>query len=144
MVMLKSCGFNNKMDKDKETAIEDMLEEALLDLTPTTDEFINRRINHINFARTVFWLYTISRKEDYFLARELSKFIKLSMARVHHILNEFVENKILSKRFPTDNLTEFWFVKENGIPVIQKYLTKAQKTLGIKFKLSIKEGMQNE
>lgn len=139
MAMLKSCGYN-KMDQNRKEAVEDMLEEALLDLTPSVDEFINRRINHINFARTVFWLSVKSRKEDFFYARELSKFIKLSIARVHQILNEFVENRILSKRFPTDNLTEFWFVKEKEITLIQNYLTKAQKTLGIKFKLSVKEG----
>ena len=125
--------------QEREEAIGDMLEEALLDLTPSVDEFINRRINHINFARTVFWLCVNSRKEDFFYARELSKFIKLSIARVHQILNEFVENGLLRKRFPTDNLTEFWFVKEKGIVLIQSYLTKAQKTLGIKFKLAIKE-----
>lgn len=127
-------------NQEREEKVNDMLEEALLDLTPTSDEFINRRINHINFARTIFWLSVKSRKEDFFYARELSKFIKLSIARVHQILNEFVENGLLSKRFPTDNLTEFWFVKEKETVLIQNYLTKAQKTLGIKFKIAIKRG----
>ena len=126
------------MEPEQEESIEDMLEEALIDMAPGVDEFINRRINHINFARTVFWLCVKSRKEDFIYARELSKFIKLSIARVHQILNEFVENGLLSKRFPTDNLTEFRFVKKNDVVLIQEYLTKAQKTLGIKFKIQSK------
>ncbi len=125
--------------KERGEAVDDMLEEALSDISPDKSEFINRRINHINFARTIFWLCVKSRKEDFFYARELSQFIKLSIGRVHHILNEFVENKFLRKRFPTDNLIEFWFIKEKDIPIIQEYLEKAQKTLGIKFKYAIEQ-----
>ena len=125
--------------KQKEEQIDDMLEDALLSITPNVDEFINRRINHINFARTIFWLSVKSRKSNFFYSKELSKFIKLSIGRVHHILNELVENNILTRRFPTDNLTEFWFVKEEELPIIQKYLEKAQKTLGIKFKFKFEK-----
>ena len=116
--------------------IEDALLEVLQDIKPDVGEFINRRINHINFARTIFWLSVKSRKEDFFYARELSKFIRLSLGRVHHILNELVENNLLRKRFPTDNLVEFWFIKDKEIPIIQNYFENAKKTLGIKFKLS--------
>lgn len=122
--------------KDMKEEIEDAFLEVLQDIKPDVDEFINRRINHINFARVIFWLSVKSRKEDFFYARELSKFIRLSLGRVHHILNELVENNVLRKRFPTDNLVEFWFVKDNEIPVVQKYFENAKKTLGIKFKLS--------
>lgn len=119
--------------------IEDAFLEVLQDIKPDVDEFINRRINHINFARIIFWLSVKSRKEDFIYARELSKFIRLSLGRVHHILNELVENNILRKRFPTDNLVEFWFVKDKEIPIVQKYFEKAKKTLGIRFKLSPEE-----
>lgn len=124
------------MKPETKENIEEILLDALEGIVPTIDEFINRRINHINFARIVFWLCVKSRTEDFFLARELSKFIKLSLGRVHHILNELTENKLLKKVFPTDNLTEFWFIKEKETPVIQNYFEKAKKTLGLKFKLS--------
>ena len=125
--------------KQREEQLDDMLEEALINLTPSIDEFINRRINHINFARTIFWLSVKSRKTDFFYARELSKFVKLSIARVHQILNEIVENGLLRKKFPTDNLTEFWFVKEEEKVIVQNYLEKAQKTLGIKFEVKLEQ-----
>lgn len=111
---------------------EEIFLDALEQIRPSLDDYINRRINHMNFARIVFWLCVKSREDSFFYARELSGFIKLSLGRVHHILTELVENKILSKRFPTDNLTEFWFVKDKEIPVIHKYFDKAKKTLKLK------------
>ncbi len=119
-----------------EEKTEEIFLDALEQIEPSMDDFINRRINHMNFARIVFWLCVKSRTESFFYARELSKFIRLSLGRVHHILTELVENKILRKRFPTDNLTEFWFVKNKEVPVIHDYFNKAQKTL--KLKVSMK------
>ena len=118
---------------------EDILEEALQDLKPDREEFINRRINHINFSRTIFWLCVKSRKDNYVYASELAEFLKLSQARSNQILNDFVRAELLGKRFPTSNLVEYWITKEKDIAVILNYFDKAKKTLGIKAKLMVKQ-----
>ena len=118
---------------------EDILEEALEDLKPDREEFINRRINHINFSRTIFWLCVKSRKDNYVYASELAEFLKLSQARSNQILNDFVRAELLGKRFPTSNLVEYWITKEKDTPLILEYFDKAKKTLGIKAKLMVKQ-----
>lgn len=118
---------------------EDILEEALADISPDREEFINRRINHINFARTIFWLCVKSRKEDYVHARPLSEFLKVSMQRALNILGDLAMAGILRKKYPTSNLTEFWFIIEKGNPVIQEYFERAKKTLGVKIKIRLEQ-----
>ncbi len=51
---------------------------------------------------------------------------------------------ILKKKYPTSNLTEFWFVVENGNPIIQNYFERAQKTLGVKIKLRLEQTEKGE
>lgn len=116
---------------------DDILEEALDDISPDREEFINRRINHINFARTLFWLCVKSRNEDYVVAKPLSKFLKVSMQRSLSILNDLDMAGILKKKYETSNLTEFWFIIENSKAVIQNYFERAKKTLGIKIKIKL-------
>ncbi len=118
---------------------EDILEEALEDLRPDREEFINRRINHLNFSRTIFWLCVKSRKDNYVYASELAEFLKISQARSNQILNDFTKAELLGKRFPTSNLVEYWITKEKDKAIILNYLKKAQKTLGIKAKLMVKQ-----
>lgn len=116
---------------------EDILEEALEDLRPDTEEFINRRINHLNFSRTIFWLCVKYRKEDYVYASELAAFLKVSQARGNQILNDFMRADILYKKPPVSNLVEYWAVKKEGKLLINNYFEKARKVLGIKAKLVI-------
>lgn len=118
--------------------IEDALEDALEELKADTGEFINRRINHLNFARTIFWICVKTRKGDYVYTSELAKFLKVSQARANQILNDFVGADLLRKRFPTSNLVEYWVIKKNGEALILDYFEKARKVLGIKSKLIIK------
>lgn len=125
--------------EEREEAIGDLLEEALQDLAADREEFINRRINHLNFSRTIFWLCVKSRKEDYIYASELAEFLKISQARSNQILNDFSRAGLLKKRFATSNLVEYWIEKEKNTPIIQKYMEKSQKTLGIKAKLTLKQ-----
>ncbi len=116
---------------------EDILEEALGDIAPDKEEFINRRINHINFARTIFWLCVKSRNEDFICAKPLSQFLKVSMQRSLSILNDLSMAGILRKKYPTSNLTEFWFIVEDGKVIIQGYFERAKKTLGVKVKIKL-------
>lgn len=120
------------------TEEEDILEDFLDDLKADTEEFINRRINHINFSRTIFWICVKSRKNDFVYASELSEFLKVSQARANQILNDFVRAELLKKRFPTSNLVEYWIAKKDEDILILNYFEKAKKVLGIKAKLMIK------
>ncbi len=117
---------------------EDLLMDSLLDIKATTDEFISRRINHINFARTIYWLSVKSRKEAFIYCSELSEFLRLSDSRTRLILDELVKNRLLRKRFPTSNLVEYTFIIKDEMAIIQDYFERAAKTLKIKIKL-IKE-----
>lgn len=112
---------------------DDIYEEILEGIRPTRDEFMERRIKHRNFAKIVVWLSIKSRKEDFIYAGDLVRFIGLDRSRVHSLLADFVHNRILRKKTPVSNIVEYWFVKENEIPIIQNYFEKAKKPLGIDF-----------
>ena len=118
---------------------DDILLDALDDISPDVEEFINRRINHINFSRTIFWLCVKSRVDDFICARPLSEFLKVSMQRSLSILNDLTMAKLLLKKYPTSNLTEFWFILEEGKPIIQKYFDRAKKTLGVEIKIRLEQ-----
>lgn len=118
---------------------EDMLLDALEDISPDKEEFINRRINHINFARTIFWLCVKSRNEEFVYAKPLSEFLKVSMQRSLTILGDLAMAGILKKKYPTSNLTEFWFIAENNKPIIQNYFERAKKTLGVTMKIRLEQ-----
>ncbi len=123
--------------KQEQENTDDLLQEALNSIKPNTEEFINRRMNHINFARTIFWLCVKSRKEHFFYIRELCQFIRLSMGRTHNIVNEIINGTDLIKRtIHTDNMTQIEFVRDDeGKPKVWKHFDKAKKTLGLKFSL---------
>jgi hypothetical protein len=117
---------------------EDRLLSALDNIKPDVDEFINRRINHINFARTIFFLCVKARNEDYVLAKDLSLFLRLSMQRSLNILNELATAGILNKKNPVSNMAEFWFILDNEeTPLVMKFFDKCKKTLGVEFKISL-------
>ena len=119
---------------------EDILEDALGDISPDREEFINRRINHKNFARTIFFLCVKSRNEEFVYAKPLSKFLKVSMQRSLAILNDLTDLAgILRKVYPTSNLIEFWFVMEKGRPIIQEYFERAKKSLGVKIRIKLEQ-----
>lgn len=117
---------------------DNIFEDALEDLKADTDEFINRRINHLNFSRTIFWICVKCRKTGFVYASELAEFLKVSQGRANQILNDFVRADLLKKMFPTSNLVEYWTTRKNGKILILDYFEKAQKILGIKAKLILK------
>lgn len=121
------------MDKQE---IKEQGEALLEEIAPDRNELINRRINHINFARTIIWLCINSRTEDFIYNPELSKYLGVSTVRIQHILGDLTNIGLLKKRFPTSTLVEYWFEKENGEPIVLQYFERAKKTLGIKFKLT--------
>jgi len=120
---------------------ENQLIKALESIAPDKDEFIHRRINHINFARVVIWLCIKTKKEDFVYASELAKFIKTSQTRAYVILNDLANIKIMRKKFPTSSLVEFWFELDNdtGRQIILNYFEQAKKTLGIEFEISLSQ-----
>lgn len=121
---------------------EDMFLNALYSIKPDPEEFINRRIHHINFARTIFWLCVRSREDDFVYAKQLADFLRVSMQRSLSILNDLSScAKILIKKFGNDgSIAEYWFALDGNVPRVRKYFDVAIKTLGIKkFKLDIEK-----
>lgn len=116
--------------------VEDLLEQ----IGPGREEFINRRIRHITFAKVVFWLCMKGLKEDFVCSSDLAKFLKVSNTRAYMILNDLCQVGIMWKRFVTSNFVEFWMkVNETtGEKIINEYYSRAKNTLGIKFELKVK------
>ncbi len=107
------------------------MENQLSEIEPTMDDVINRRINHIPFAKTIFWLCLKSNREDFFYLKELASFLKTSPSHVFNTLKSFIDIQIL-KKMSTGNLTEYHFIRNGNSPIILKYLDRAKKTLGLK------------
>jgi hypothetical protein len=104
------------------------MEEGLARIEPTQEDFINRRINHIPFAKVIFWLCYRSIKHEFVYATELADFLKVSQNWSYQILRDLSKVNLLKKR-GQHGIIEFWFVKNTSEPFIMKYLLRAKKTL---------------
>lgn len=109
---------------------ENIIDENLEKIEPNIDDFINRRINHIQFAKLLYWLWSKSKKDDFVYVNELSKFTKLTKNRAYSILNDLCNINLLEKKW-TGNMAEYWFVKNGESPLINKYIERAKKMLGL-------------
>lgn len=110
---------------------EDEIDKNLDKIEFGLDDFMSRRINHRNFAKIIYWLWTKYKKgDDFVYCNELAKFTKLTKNRAYNILNELTEVHILEKKF-TGNLIEFHFVRNGNIPIIEKYIEPIKKLLGL-------------
>lgn len=102
-------------------------EDILNKMAPSADEFIERRIKHINFAKTIIWLVAQSKNNEFIYASELAKFFKLTQTRAYVILKDLANAGFLIKK--GSSITEFYFKKEGETPIISVYLSKALKVL---------------
>lgn len=115
--------------KKEEEKIAEM-EEQLSQLEPNMDDWVDRRIHHINFAKIVYWMCLQTRKGDFIYPKELYKFLKTSGSHTYNLLMSMVNIGLLHKKY-TGNLVEYHFVKNGGNPLIENYLDKAKRTLGL-------------
>ena len=106
------------------------LESWILAKEPTQEDVINRKIVHVQFAKTLLWLCYKTRKEDFVYVNELKQYLKVSRTRSYEILNDLVSINILNKKV-IGNVIEYHFVKNSHNPIVNKYMEKAKKTLGI-------------
>jgi len=108
-----------------------MSEEEILELIePTQEDFISRRINHIPFAKVVYWLNVQSKKQDFIYASELSSFMKVTQTRAYTVLRDLCKAGIMHRKSSSSSM-EFYFSKNGGNTIISKYLEKAKKTLDL-------------
>jgi hypothetical protein len=107
------------------------MEEQLETIEPKPEDFMERRIHHIPFAKIVFWLNLQSRKDDFIYAKDLEKFMKVSGSYAFDLLSRLVNAGIMKKNH-TGNIVEYHFIKNGDSPLIWNYLDKAKKTLGLK------------
>lgn len=120
-----------KQSKESEKSIEERMEEILQEIEPDQDDFMNRRINHIPFAKVVVWLNYHARKSDFVYASELSKFMKVTQTRAYTILRDLCKAGLMTRKNATSTLVEFHFSKNGHKPLITKYLEKAMRTLDL-------------
>lgn len=105
-------------------------EEELLKLEPNLDDFMGRRLHHHSFQKTVYWLDFKSKNGEFVYANELSAFMKITSSRAYQILNELCMAGLMSKKI-TGNIAEYHFVKNGGHTLLNKYVEKAKKLLGL-------------
>ncbi|KKL12206.1 hypothetical protein LCGC14_2538120, partial [marine sediment metagenome] len=63
--------MQNRVDQKQDKFFDDLLES----IAPKDEEIIERRINHINFAKIITWLCFESRKKFVFNKPELREFL---------------------------------------------------------------------
>jgi len=116
------------------TKKEDIELEGIVDsLEPTQDDFIGRRINHMNFAKVVLWILNQGTSADFIYASELARYMKITQTGAFTTLNNLTRVGFMKKKWASSNLVEFYLVKNGDTPLLAKYLNQAKKTLGVKF-----------
>ena len=123
----------------------EFFDELLESIKPIDDEFIKRRIHHINFARIICWLCIKSRKSNIFSPDDVRKFIRVDASSSHRILKGLIEAGTLIKKYDASTRTSYTFVKDDRrVPLIQEYFDEALKTLGKKTKKNITLSIEQE
>lgn len=121
--------------------LEDQLEGIVDKLTDNSEDFIYRRISHVGFAKIIFFIGVKARKDEFVVPREIAEFRKISQQRVYYILQDLCRAGILRKDCKTETMAVYWIKRDGfGVPIVNKYMNIACKTLGIKEKIVLEEG----
>lgn len=119
---------------------EEFLNNFLESIQPTSEEYIERRIHHITFAKMVCWISF--QKERTFHLKQLRSFLRLEESRVYNMLMGLVDCRFLTK---TPGRSEFHIITdENSKPKIAKYVKEASKTLGKTLKREVSFKIEDE
>ncbi len=125
---------------------QDSFFEALLEsIKPRNEEYIEKRIKHISFAKIICWLCIESRKRTMFYPDELRRFMRFERSTIHVILKGITESGFLIKSHQADSKVHYSFVKdEQHLPKIRIYFERALRTLGKKPKREITFKLEEE
>lgn len=121
--------------------IYESLDEVLEDLKGTADDLVFRRINHVGFAKTVFFICVKGRNDDFVMTGDLAEFLSVSTQRAYYIFKDLCRVGLLKKDCKSSSMAWYWLVKDNesGLPKINKYFDMACKTLGVNKKIVVKK-----
>lgn len=129
------------VQKQQDVFFDNLLES----IKPRDDEYIEKRIYHINFAKIICWLCIESRKRNIFYPEELRKFMRFDRSAIHNILKGITESGFLIKNHQSDSKVHYIFVRdEKHLPSIRVYFERALKTLGKKPRREITFKMEEE
>ncbi len=133
------------MDTPVQKSQNKFFEDILESIKPLDEEFIKRRIHHINFARVICWLCIESRKRSAFPPDDLRKFMRLELSSIHRVLEGLTEANVLNKKHDAGSKIYYTFIKDtNNVPVIREYFEKALKTLDKKPKRKVTFSVEQE
>ncbi len=120
--------MQNRVDQKQDKFFDDLLDS----ITPKDEEMIERKIQHINFAKIIVWLCAESRKKFIFDKQELRKFLGLTNSRVQEILNDLINAGLVKKKIKSNGKTYYVLTsdKVSGVIIARKYFNRALKTLG--------------
>lgn len=137
--------METQVQKNQDSFFDDLLES----IKPLKDDFIKKRIHHINFARIICWLCIESKKRNVFYPEELRKFMRFESSSIHRTLKGLTESGVLDKRYNASTRTSYTFVRDaRKLPIIKEYFEQALSTLGKKpkkkFTFSVEQEMEEE
>lgn len=128
--------FKTAAEKKQEEFLNNFLES----IQPTSEEYIERRIHHITFAKMVCWI--CFQKERTFHLKSLRSFLRLEESRVYNMLVGLVNCGFLTK---TPGKSEFHIITdEYSKPKLARYIKEASKTLGKTLKREISFKIEDE
>ena len=129
------------VQKQQDAFFENLLES----IKPLDDDFIKRRIHHINFARIICWICIESKKRNLFYPDELRKFMRFEASSIHRVLKGLTEAGVLNKKYNPSSRTSYTFVRDTSqLPIIREYFEEALKTLGKKPKRKLTFSVEQE
>ena len=123
----------------------EFFDNLLESIKPLDEDFIKKRIHHINFARIICWLCIESKKRNLFYPDELRKFMRFEVSSIHRVLKGLIEAGMLNKKYNASVRTSYTFVRDiKSLPVIREYFEEALKTLGKKPKRKLTFSVEQE
>jgi len=104
-------------------------EEKVIELEPSMEDVINRKINHRNFAKMLYWLCIQTNKTNIIVPKDVMKFLKVTRTRAYQILEDFENIGLIKKRGTNSVYVEYTFITNGNSPLILKYFDKAKKAM---------------
>jgi hypothetical protein len=125
--------------------VNEALDEILEDMKVLNDsDFMKRRMDHINFQKTVFFLCVQSQKVNSVESKDLRKFMGCSQQWANYVMNDLDSVGFLKKIKKGGNKVFYVYMRhDDGRVKLMDYFEEARDKLGIKIKFEMKKEVIN-
>lgn len=141
----KEKGAKKEMKNPVENQQDEFFDKILESIKPKDEEYIERRIHHVIFAKIIVWLCSTSREKNVFSLEELRAFLHIHRSSVHDYIKGLVESNYLRREIRSYGKIEYIFVRDGSNKVkLTEYFERAAKVLGLKPKKEIILSLEEE